>query len=75
MQDIEVVGVVLALAKAVCGSLHTGRGIADGARVILAVLFVAGGGTAATTLHVPTTPDFSSTAGNTAFDLGSGMSS
>ena len=30
MQDIEVVGAVLALAKAVCASLHMGRGIADG---------------------------------------------
>ena len=37
MQEIENVGAVLALAKAVCASLHTGRGIADGARVILAI--------------------------------------
>ena len=37
MQDIEVVGTILALAKAVCASLHTGRGIADGARVISAI--------------------------------------
>ena len=37
MQDIEVVGAVLALAKAVCASLHTGRGVADGARVISAI--------------------------------------
>ena len=37
MQDIEVVGAVLVLAKAVCASLHTGRGVADGARVISAI--------------------------------------
>ena len=37
MQDIEVVGAILALAKAVCVSLHTGRGIADGERVISAI--------------------------------------
>ena len=37
MQDIEVVGVVLALTKAVCASLHTGRGVADGAGVISAI--------------------------------------
>ena len=37
MQDIEVIGAVLVLAKAVCASLHTGRGVADGARVILAI--------------------------------------
>ena len=30
-------GAVLALAKAVCASLHTGRGVADGARVISAI--------------------------------------
>ena len=30
-------GAVLALATAVCASLHTGCGIADGARVILAI--------------------------------------
>ena len=36
MQDGEVIGVVLALAKAVCASLHTGRGIADGVLVISA---------------------------------------
>ena len=37
MQDVEVVGAVLALAKAVCASLHTGRGVADGAWVISAI--------------------------------------
>ena len=37
MQDIEVVGAVLALAKAVCASLHMGRGIADGVQVISAI--------------------------------------
>ena len=37
MQDVKVVGAVLAFAKAVCASLHTGRGIADGAWVILAI--------------------------------------
>ena len=37
MQDIEVVSAILALTKAVCASLHTGRGIADGARVISAI--------------------------------------
>ena len=37
MQDIEVVGAVLALVKAICASLHTGRGVADGARVISAI--------------------------------------
>ena len=37
MQDIEVVGAVLALAKAVCASLHTGHGVADGTRVISAI--------------------------------------
>ena len=37
MQDVEVVGAVLALAKAVCASLHMGRGVADGARVISAI--------------------------------------
>ena len=37
MQDIEVVGAVLVLAKAVCASLHTGRGVADGAWVISAI--------------------------------------
>ena len=37
MQDIEVVGAILALAKAVCALLHTGRGVADGPRVILAI--------------------------------------
>ena len=37
MQDIEVVGAVLALAKAVCASLNTGHGVADGARVISAI--------------------------------------
>ena len=37
MQDIEVVGTVLTLAKAVCASLHTGRGVADGRRVISAI--------------------------------------
>ena len=36
MQDIEVIGAILALAKAICASLHTGRSIADGTRVILA---------------------------------------
>ena len=30
-------GAVLALAKAVCASLHTGRGVADGTRVISAI--------------------------------------
>ena len=30
-------GAVLALAKAVCASLHMGCGVADGARVILAI--------------------------------------
>ena len=37
MQDIEVIGAILALAKAVCASLRTGHGIADGARVISAI--------------------------------------
>ena len=37
MQDIEVIGAVLALAKAVCASLHMGHGVADGAWVILAI--------------------------------------
>ena len=37
MQGIEVVGAVLALAKAVSASLHTGWGVADGARVISAI--------------------------------------
>ena len=37
MQDIEVVGAVLAFAKAVCASLHTGCGVADGAWVISAI--------------------------------------
>ena len=37
MQDIEVVGAVLALVKAVCASLHMGRGVAESARVILAI--------------------------------------
>ena len=37
MQDIEVVSAVLALAKAVFASLHTGWGVADGAWVISAI--------------------------------------
>ena len=37
MQDIEVVGAILALTKAMCASLHMGGGVADGARVILAI--------------------------------------
>ena len=37
MQDIEVVGAVLALAKAVCASLHMGCGVTDGTQVILAI--------------------------------------
>ena len=37
MQDIEVVSAVLALMKAVCACLHTGQGVADGARVISAI--------------------------------------
>ena len=37
MQDIEAIGAVLALTKAVCASLHMGRGVADGARVVSAI--------------------------------------
>ena len=37
MQDVEVIGAVLVLAKAVCASLHTGWGVADGAQVISAI--------------------------------------
>ena len=37
MQDVEVVGTILALTKAVCASLHTGQGVADGAWVISAM--------------------------------------
>ena len=37
MQDIEVIGAILVLRKAVCASLHTRRGVADGTRVISAI--------------------------------------
>ena len=37
MQDIEVIGGILVLVKAICASLHTGRGVADGAWMISAI--------------------------------------
>ena len=36
MQDVQVIGAILALAKAVCASLHTKQGVAGSARVISA---------------------------------------